>query len=64
MSFLFPSDKGPSAEEVLAKQREEADRRRQGLIGAAREQQNKGINQLIGARTNVNPSQDLPGKTS
>ena len=65
MSFLFGvKDGGPSAEEVLAEQRKDAERRRQGLLGAAREQKSKGVTgQLLGARsTNINPSQSLPGK--
>ena len=63
MSFLFPSDDGPSAAEILAEQRKQAERRRRGINEQARLQKNKGVQgQLLGAR-NTNPSQNLPGSS-
>jgi len=64
MSFLFGAqDDGPSAAEVLAEQRKQAERRRQGIIRTAKENKTKGVQgQLLGARRN--PSQKLPGSGS
>ena len=64
MSFLFGvQDDGPSAAEVLAEQRKQAERRRKGINQQAKEQKSKGVQgQLLGARRN--PSQKLPGSGS
>lgn len=62
MSFLFGAqDSGPSAAEILAEQRKQAEKRRQGLNQQAINLKSKGITgQLLGARK-INPSQSLPG---
>lgn len=61
MTWLFEQkDDGPSAAEVLAEQRKQADRRRRGINQQAKENKSKGVQgQLLGARRN--PSQTLPG---
>lgn len=61
MSFIFgQQDSGPSAAEILAEQKKQAERRRQGIIQQAKENKTKGVQgQLLGARRN--PSQNLPG---
>lgn len=64
MSFIFDQgiQDGPSAQEILAKRRREAEKKQQGIRESIIRDKSKGVNaQLLGNR---NPSFKLPGQGS